>query len=396
MTRVFEARAAAVMVALAAGVGGALVGLGVFGAHGAVPRTGPLSVRSGLKSPPGPFVRGDGLFDGKGARVQLEANVSGALIGPLSPVAARSPDGNLVAYNTWKELRTVDRGESFSKQGVAEGDPLGIPSLRIHDEAGHDFLLARGADSVAWRADGAVAFVKGIDPDFRAGRAYLGNVVVRDGTRGRDIPWTAEAAHYVVYGWAGNRLLVYRLGLGERLELLVVDGPGRIRSLADGSAIAISPDGERVAVVSGDGTSVRVLDVASGGELSWLDLSTSTPPLRWIAYSGSWVGDHVVAPASAGLAVLHVGSGSLELEQVLSLDRMQFPAGVQEPRFVDQAANEIEAVAEIPPTGGGEAVSVLLQCDRIARSCERGEPAPAKDWLRPVAETPRPDEGGHR
>ena len=396
MKRVFGVRATAAAVAIAAGVGAGLASFGVFGAHGAVPRTGPLSVRVGLKNPPTAFVRGDGLFTEKAGRSQLGAAVSGAMIGPLSPVAVRSSDGRLVAYNTWHELRKVDSEQSFSKQAIADGEALGTPSLRVHDDSGKDVVLAQGAYSAAWRQDGSIAFVKGVDHDFRAGRPYLGQVVVRDGIHGRDVAWTTEPAHYVVYAWAGDRLLLYRVGLGEKLELLVAEGPGMLRPLADGSAIAVSPDATHVAVLSQNATTVRVLDVASGRELSWLDVTTAMPPLGWVGYSGSWVGDHIVAPASAGLAVLHVGSGSLELEQVLGLDHAQFPAGVQEPRFVDGAGNEIAATADIPPSKGNTGVSFLLQCDRIARICERGEPAPAKEWLRPVDDAPgASDEGGH-
>jgi hypothetical protein len=393
MKRVFGARTAAAAAAIAAGAAGTLAIFGVFGAHGAVPRTGPLSVRAGLEQPPGTFVRGDGLYT-KGVRSKLGASVSGAMIGPLSPVAVRSSDGKLVAYNTWQELRTVDSDQSFSSQGIAEADALGTPSLRVHDDAGKDFLLARGAYSAAWRQDGAIAFVKGLDPNFRAGRIYTGQVVVRRGIHGPDVVWTNEPAHYVVYSWAGDRLLFYRIGLGEKAELMAADGPGKIRPLADGSAIAISPDATRVAVLSEDATNVRVLDVATGSEQSWLDVTTATTPLAWVAYSGSWIGDHIVAPASAGLAVFHAGSRSLELEQVLSLDRTQFPVGVQEPRFVDEAGNEIAASADIPPAKGRDGVSFLLQCDRIARSCQRSASAPAKDWLRPVDDSAATDEGG--
>jgi hypothetical protein len=384
--------ALALVAALSAA--GAVAIVAVFGAHGAVPRTGPLTVHGGLERPPGSFVRGNGLYDGRGGRAQLGGDASGALIGPLSPVAVRSADGTLVVYNTWADLRTVDRGKSFSQQGIADGEALGTPSLRVHDGAGHDYLVAKGAYSAAWRDDGAIAFVKGVDSHFRAGRAYEGQVVVREGVHGRETPWTDDAAHYVVYGWAGDRLLFYRVGFGEKLELLVADRPGSIRPLADGSAIAISPDAARVAVVSQDGTNVRILNVASGRELSWIDLTTATPPLRWVAYSGSWVGDHLVAPASPGLAVFHVGTDSIELEQVLGLDRTTFPAGVQEPRFVDDEGNEIAAVADVPPTNADGGVSMLLQCDRIARTCERGESAPSKDWLRLVAPTRKADEGG--
>jgi hypothetical protein len=395
MKRVFGARTTVAAVTISAAIAGALAVFGVFGAHGAAPRTGPLSVQAGLQKPPGAIVRGDSLFTEQGGRSQLGASVSGAMTGPLSPVAVRSRDGKLVVYNTWQELRAVDGEKSFSSQGIADGDALGTPSLRVHDESGKDVLLARGAYSAGWRADGAIAFVKGVEPNFQAGRTYLGQVVVRAGVHSRDVAWTSNAAHYIVYAWAGDRLLFYRIGLGEKSELLVADGPGKIRPLADGSAIAVNPDAAQVAVLSDDATNVRVLDIATGRELSWLDVTTATPPLAWVAYSGSWLGDHIVAPASAGLAVFHVGSGSLALEQVLSLDRSQFPAGVQEPRFMDEAGNRIAASADIPPAKGKGGVSFLLQCDRIARSCEHGEPAPAKEWLRQVDDSAAREEGGH-
>ena len=228
MKRVCGTRTIAAAVTIVTGVAAALAIFGVFGAHGAVPKTGPLSVRAGLENPPGAVVRGDGLFTGRGVRRQLGAAVSGAMIGPLSPVAVRSSDGRSVAYNTWRELKTVDNDESFSQQAIADGTALGTPSLRVHDDTGKDFLVARGAYSAAWRHDGAIAFVKGSDPDFRAGRSYTGQVVVRSDIHGRDAAWTSDPAHYVVYAWAGDRLLFYRVGLGEKLELLVADGPGRI------------------------------------------------------------------------------------------------------------------------------------------------------------------------
>ena len=117
MKRAFRATATGVALTITGGVVVALAVFGVFGAHGAVPRTGPLSVHAGLNDPSGAVVRRDGLFTAKGGRSQLGAAVSGAMIGPLSPVAVRSSDGNIVAYNTWQELRTVDEEQSFSKQG---------------------------------------------------------------------------------------------------------------------------------------------------------------------------------------------------------------------------------------------------------------------------------------
>src|SRR6476646_8255368 len=112
------------------------------------------------------------------------------------------------------------------------------------------------------------------------------------------------------------------------------------------------------------------------------------------ALARSWSCSSPTGPASAGLAVLHVSPGSLELEQVLSLDHSEFPAGVQQPRFTDAAGNEIAATADIPPANGRAGVSFLLQCDRIARACDRGAPAPAKEWLRQVDESATSGEGG--
>ena len=126
MKRFFGARSAAVGAAILAVGVAAVVGFGVFGAHGAVPRTGPLSVHAGLKKPPGAVVRGTTLVDEKGARSELGAAVSGSMMGPLSPVAVRSSDGKLIAYNTWQELRAVDADRSFSAQGIKEGAALGV------------------------------------------------------------------------------------------------------------------------------------------------------------------------------------------------------------------------------------------------------------------------------
>jgi hypothetical protein len=367
--------------------------IGVFGAHGAGPQTGPLRVDRGLGRVAGSFVRSTDLYDKSGRRFDLGGAVSGALMGPLSPVAVASPDGKSVVYTTWRELRPVDDDKSFSKQRIHEGEALGTPSLRIHDGNSHDFLLERGAYSAAWRSDGAIAYVRGTDPDFRASRVYKGQIVVRPGVHGRAVIWTSEPGRYVVYAWAGTHLLFYRIAEGETLQLLVADAPGEIRPLTDGSAIAVSPDGTRVAVAAADSKSVRVLDVASGRERGWVDLTTTSPQLSWIGYAGSWTGDRIVAPANPGLAVFEVGADSVELSQVLSVDRAQFPVGLQEPRFADHDDNEILATADVPPTPDRSAVSFFLDCDRTTRTCERGVEAPARSWQRLVDNPSRPEGG---
>jgi hypothetical protein len=389
MTRTRRRLIAALAVASVLAAAGLLVA--ALGAHGARMRTGPLLVDEARTRPPVTVVRGAEVSDATGTRRALASSVSGALMGPLAPVAVPSPDGSALAYGTWHELRHVDPQLSFSKQGIASGDALAVPVLRVHDASGGDAVLEHGAYSVAWRADGAIGYAKGVEPEFRAGRPYLAQVEVRADRRSPSVRWTTDAARYVVYAWAGARLLFYRIGEGESLALLVADGPGRIRPLADGSAIAVSPDGLRVAVLGADATTVRVLDVATGRELAWLDATTTSPVLRWLGYSGSWTGDSIVAPASSGLAVLRFDGRSLELEQALSLDRAEFPDGVQEPRFADDAATEIVATADVPPMRGDGGKSFFLDCDRVTRTCDRSDGAAGTEWARVVFNPSRPE-----
>ena len=66
MKRVFGARTTAAALAVASGLAAALALFGVFAAHGAVPKTGPLTVHAGLEKPPGAVVRGNTLVDDKG------------------------------------------------------------------------------------------------------------------------------------------------------------------------------------------------------------------------------------------------------------------------------------------------------------------------------------------
>ncbi|MGB2952451.1 MAG: hypothetical protein WBB74_03530 [Gaiellaceae bacterium] len=372
------------------------VGINALTASGGRPANGPLRVTRSSSQPPGAFVRANGVFDlGGRAHADLGARVSGALTGPLSPVAVSSPDGRYVAYSSWFAPREIDNSRSFSKQGIRPGDVLGTPALRLYDSrTGTDSMLEHGAYSVAWRADGTLAFVRGVSPRLRAGSDFLGEIVVRDSLRGPTKQWTSEPGRYVVYGWAGTRLVAYRIGQGEELELLVLNGPGQVRSLGAADIVALSPDGTRVFVVARDRRHLRVLRLADGSEAAQLDLSETNPPLEWAAYSGAWSNGRVVAPVSAGLAVFDVDAETIALEQVLSLDRDAYPAGMQEPRFADDQGNEIVATVDLPPRGPEPAQTFFLDCDRVARTCERGDSAPARDWLRLVGNPSRPLKGG--
>jgi hypothetical protein len=312
-------------------------------------------------------------------------------MGPLAPVAARSADGRYLAYSSWAEGRKLDTERSLSKQGVRPGDLLGSPSLRVLDTAqGRDVLAVDGGYSAAWRADGALGYVRGVRTEFVAGGEFSGRIVVRAGVGAPETEWTSVAHRYVVYGWAGKTLLAYRVDEGERLEVLALDGPGRVRALSPGGVIALSPDGARLLLVTPDERHVRLMDVRSGRELAALDLSATPMPVEWASYSGSWVGDHVVAPVSAGLIVFRVTADRIEAEQLLALDRDEFPVGVQEPDFSDESAETVVATADRPPMAGRPASTAVLECDRISRACEEAEPVPAHEWMRFVRDVSRP------
>jgi hypothetical protein len=378
-------------VLLGAAIAAVAIAFQVLTASGAAPRSGLLRITGVLERPPAAYVRGSTLVRGK-ARAKLGAPVSGPLMGPLAPVAVPSPDARHVAYSTWARARELNPERSYSKQGIRSGDALGIPSVRVFDQAlGRDVAAVAGAYSAAWRSDGSLAFVRGVRREFAADEPYLGHVVVRSGVHSRDVVWSTKPGRYVVYGWAGARLLAYRIGEGEALDLLVFEGPARARDLSPGSLIALSPDGEQVLVLAPDQRQVRLLDVASGAEVATLDLSATDLPVEWGGYAGSWVGDRVVAPASAGMIIFRLGAQRIEVEQVLAVDRDVFPAGLQEPEFTDDSSMTVAAVAELPPRGGAAATAVFVSCDRVSRACERGEPAPATEWPRLVVNPSRPE-----
>lgn len=357
-------------------------------------RSGPVRIAKGVERPKHAYVQGASLFSPGKAKKDLAARVQAPLVGPLAPVAVPSPDGQIVAYNSWAETRPLDPGLSLSKQGVQPGEPVGTPSVRLYDEAtGRDSLVERGSYSPAWRSDGALAYARALSPAFRPGEPYQTEVVVRGATGKHEVTWTTTPARYVVYGWAGEHLVVYRLGDDEQVETLVLDGPGRVRSLGAGSIIAVSPAGNEVLALGPDNATVRLLRIADGAELASLDREAAAASYDWLAYSGSWVGDTVVASGSPGFVVFRVAGNGISVDQVLKLDPAVVPAGVQEPTFDDARGDTVTATAEVPPTAGQPAQAMFVDCDRTTLACVRGEPVPARDWLRLVRDPSRPNGG---
>jgi hypothetical protein len=312
------------------------------------------------------FVVGNRLY-GAGARPRvLRAAVHAPLVANLAPPAVRR--GNVVAYNAWGRSR---------------------PAIRLHDlETGDDVVVEQGAYSLAWRSDGALATFHGVRRVVSDPRKYVGHVVVRAAPKAPGEAWTRRPGRYVVAAWAGKRLLAYRLQAGWP-DLVVLDGPGRVRRLARaGPLVAVSPDGRRafVATYGASPPVVRVLDVARGAELARLTLR---PPIRWVVESGSWTGDVVVATVSGGVAVFRVGARTIELVQHLRLPPASFAVGPLEPRTTDR--RRIVGWAELP-SRPREPIprAVLLQCDRVTARCVRGLEASSATPPRPVYNPSRP------
>ena len=314
--------------------------------------------------------------------VQLAIPPHPALQGTLAPLVVASPDGTTLAYSTFDEAVTLDPNRPPSEQGLSVGDAFGTPSILLHDlRTGAERTLARGAYSPAWRKDGAIAYVEGTDPAYRAGTTYTGEVVVQ-GARGAGGPeyWTDSEGRYIVAGWAGDRLVVYHTTGNESFDLEVLDGPGEVRTLAPSSSlVALSPDGTRAAIATsanGRSSDVQILDIATGDLLATLTTDAHTS----LVYNGSWVGSRLVVRGGDDrgpiVDVFTVGATSIRLDKVLRVDAA-LPTGLAEPRLDPNDADRMTAWSYVPD-GRGAGAYVLVACNLGALACTHGTAIRAK------------------
>jgi hypothetical protein len=341
-------------------------------------------------------VNGSALTTSAGTTVALSKPAFAPLVGSLAPTATISPGGDLVAYNSWETLASIDQSKSLEEQGIESGTPAGVPTVRVLDlGTGEETALEPGSLSPTFRGDGALACVAGTEPAYHVNERYLGRVVVRETPFSEPVTWLDEAGRYIAYGWAGKRLVVYRISEGEHLETLVLDTPGKVRTLADGAGvIALSPDGSQALVVDSEPPArIRTLDLASGKEVASVDLAEAKAPdgapIVWAGYSGDWQGDRAVATGGPGLIVLHADAFSLDVVGVLPFDTKQFPGGFVEPRFVDESSESVagwslQAGAADNPD---RVLGVALVCDLSSGSCEQTEPSDPSQWNRLVYST---------
>jgi hypothetical protein len=363
-------------------------------AGGSSPRSGRVSVSHGRGAPRGALVRGR-TFTGLAARAtELPAAASAPLVGSKGPVAVPSRNGERLAYNTWRWTRRIDWHQSLAAQGIMTGDELGTPMLRIRRlDTGGEFALEAGSFSAAWRWDGALAYVRGAEAAYRANTPYLRSVLVRGSVSAAPTVWSLSPQRYLVLGWAGRRLVVEAQREGGGTDLLVFDGPGRLRPLAAGAdLLAIAPDGSAALVADDPALSaapaVRLVDVTDGAERARVPLSAVVDPvtsasLTWVDGPGDWAGEHIVVSSSSGLVVLRVRGGLLSVEQVLHVDSATRPNGtLWEPRFGDESARTIITWTDVSNGHGPQ--SAQLVCDRFARTCTEGSPVPSTAAPRPV------------
>jgi hypothetical protein len=337
----------------------------------AEPRSGAVTIERSSQPAPGvAYVVGRDAFGVGSVRpiARLGGVVDATLLGTLNPVAVPAPGrAGAIVYTS-----------SLGR----------VPVVRVHEPSTRrDAIVDKSALSVAWGEPG-LAYVKVPRARLGAARRYLGHVVVREALRARPLRWTAAPGRYVVAAWARRRLLAYRLRLSWP-DLVVLDGPRRVRRLARaGALVAVSPDGRR-AFVSTYGARppvVRVLDVATGREDARLTLGRDG--VDWVTESGSWAGDHVVAPASTGLVVFRVRPRRISVEQILRFRSDAFP--VLEPRM-DAAGRQILVRVELAPRPREPIPGAqLLRCDRLTLRCASAAKGSSADPPRPLYNPSRP------
>jgi len=308
-------------------------------------------------------------------------------VGGTSP-GVRSPDGRYLLYNAWTEVKQFDHSQSLSDQGIDFGDPVGTPSLRLLDlETGEDRLFEEGAHTIAWRKDGVIAYVKGVEAAYRLNEPYLGQVMVRSSLDAPAQAWTTEPAPYIVEGWAGGTLFVLR-SLGEHegaVDQLAFEGPGKVRELEFG-VLAISPDGTRLFVAGDpeDALEYRIVRVAD-----WETEAIYDPVPELEGLSGiraTWVGDLVAVELEEGIGLLRVDEAGIRFDRVLRLDLNRFPYGAKDPIL---SADGTQVVAWAAETRGNSPERyVALTCDLIKEKCKRQ--APTQQFLAPINNPSRP------
>jgi hypothetical protein len=332
---------------------------------------------------------------------RLAAPLHAPFLHPEAQLVVPSPDRSQVVYQSWDGTLPLH----------LRGPQRGAHVLRLFDvETRHDTLVARGAHSPAWRADGVLAYVLRLVPEWPRPRSDArpdGHIVVRRSPQHRPVRWSRSAGEWSRLTWAGRRLIaqvVKRDAFYPEYSLHAFSGPGRSRKLPLGGLIAVSPDGRLVlgraskhGQLGGSEIVMRVVEVATGRIVD--EIVQAGGP-------GAWSGDTILltsglvreplppgpggarflpGPDYVKMLVLRYAGGKLELERELRLSRdvieatglraANFEFGFDAPAFVDKDARYFTTELVIHNTVRNRQIEtrlVYLTCDRIELRCRRG------------------------
>jgi hypothetical protein len=348
--------------------------------------------RAETATAPAPHVYGDRLFGlpRPASVIPLREPLRAALLGGNGALAPASPDGRYVVYHAWRDE---------------------TPRLRLVDvRTGTDVLLREGAQSAAWRVDGALAYFRGTNARYDPLRrphvlGYPGHVVVRRRPTAPEVVWTREEGRHTVIAWARDALLV----TSERLGVLALYGPGRMRGLPLTTVFAISPDGRLAAgqwnPSDSPSSQIRVVEIESARVLAEyvLRVQPAEVPGSYAPIDdvGAWERDRIVVVSNhrrrSLLVVLRYARGRIRLERTLRLDTragLRGPLGefFYTPVFLDEAATTIATRLTIPPRDERVAAGrvLFLTCDIVRSRCTRGRSLPPRRWLSLVFDRSRP------
>ncbi len=390
--RVRQIGAATALALAATACGGALVNTTSTGSSLVPLAGGRMTVVAGHADDNGLEIAGGTIRD----RLlnQLNGKRDYEIISPLaallSPTAVASPDGRFVAFNAWQPNALAPaQPMSPADPPIPDGTAIGVPSVYVLDRATHiDTEIARGAYSVAVRADETIAYVKGATDDVRQNVRCTGTIVTQAGAGASPQTLVSRQDRWAVYGWAGKRLIAYRLLPGDATEVLAIDGPDTANVIAtDRFIVAISPDGNLVALAGGSPQEISLVRVADGSVIAHLQTEGLTPnnatAIHAIRYSGSWVRDRIVVGTDVGLLALSTTGSTLAVEAGFDVPG-EFRSGILEPAIsADGAA--VSAWTDLTAAeGAGPSRHETISCDLTARTCLNGVSGEGHQWTQPI------------
>lgn len=330
------------------------------------------------------------LVSPRGDTVPLPSGivVAPVLSGDLSPVAVQVDDDRVI-YQAWEPAVAPDPSKTDSERGIEPGDPLGTLSIRLYDHhlKKHRVLIGAAA-SFALAADGRLAYVATSSPTVPAGGPYDGTVEVRpDLTSEQAETWVAAPDRYVVAGWAGDTLLLYRIGPLESLHVYAVHRGDPPKLLAaDSRLVALSENGRSALVARGSPSeppmTLSLVDVATAKVVAELERPAVPGETRdlFVSSPGAWQGDYVVAPGGgfSGAVLFRISGTRLNAIAALDIGFKMYPWGVAATDFAHDG--RVLLVGRHPSTSNPALLEgFVLACSRTApASCEEHRPSQAQ------------------